>query len=167
VSGQIRTYLMSEEGREITLFRITPGNCCVLSASCVISQITFDINLVAETDCDILIIPSPVFNRLTDENIYVKCFMYELICGRFSTVMWTMQQILFKKLDHRLADYLLKVYNETGSAKITVTQEQIATDINSAREAVARMLKHFADDGLLEVGRGSILLKNINALKSI
>lgn len=167
LKGSVRTYMISEEGREITLFRLQEKDTCVLSADCVISQITFDTQIEAETDCEALIINSRAFMKLTESNINVKCFMYELISERFSSVMWTMQQILFAKLDKRLAEFLITQYEQTGQKEIYMTQEQIAQQINSAREAVARMLKRFSADGLTEIKRGCIIIKNIDKLKDI
>ena len=103
LSGEIRTYLLSDEGREVTLFRLYPGELCVLSASCVISQITFDTQMTAGMDTDVLIIPAIVIAALKEKNLHVRCFLYELATKRFSDVMWAMQQIMFKGLDQRLA----------------------------------------------------------------
>lgn len=167
LSGGIRVYLLSEEGREITLFRMQKGDPCVLSASCVISQITFDTHMVVEKDCDLLVVNSAAYKRLTDENVYVRCFTYELMTERFSTVMWAMQAILFEKFDRRLAAFLLSEYDRTGSPQIRMTHEQIARHISSAREVVARMLKRFVSDGLVEIRRGSILLKDVDGLRNI
>lgn len=167
IKGSIRVYILSEEGREITLFRLKKDEPCVLSASCVISQITFDTHMDAEQDCDLLIVSSSAFKKITEENIYAKCFMYELMTNRFSSVMWTIQQILFEKLDRRLAVFLLQEYDKTKRTEIHMTHEHIAQQINSAREVVARMLKRFAADGLVEMKRGSVILKNIEALKEI
>lgn len=167
LKGRVRTYLLSEEGREITLFRLEQGDPCVLSAACVVSQITFDTQMEAEQDCDLLVIPSAVFQRLTEENIYVKCFVYELMTERFSSVMWTMQQILFAKIDQRLAGFLLQEYDRTNDPRIRMTQEQIAQQINSAREVVARMLRRFQSEGLVEPGRGVILLRDVEGLRKI
>ena len=88
LSGEIRTYLLSDEGREVTLFRLYPGELCVLSASCVISQITFDTQMTAGPDTDVLIIPANVISALKEKNLYVRCFLYELATKRFSDVMW-------------------------------------------------------------------------------
>lgn len=167
LSGSIRVSLLSEEGREITLFRLERGDPCVLSAACVMHQITFDTQMEAEQDCDLAVIDSGAFQYLTEKNIYVKCFMYELITERFSSVMWTMQQILFAKMDQRLAGFLIKEYDRTNEPKIRMTQEQIAQQINSAREVVARMLRRFVSDGLVEVRRGEILLKDPERLRKI
>ena len=166
-AGDIRTYLLSEEGREITLFRLTQGELCVLSASCVIRQITFDTQMVAESDCDLLVIHSAMFHQMVQENIHVRCFLYELATERFSSVMWTMQQILFAKMDQRLSRFLLSEYDRTGKLEVPMTHEQIAIRINSAREVVARMLKRFSADGLVQSKRGSVLLKDIDGLRNI
>lgn len=167
LKGSIRTYLLSEEGREVTLFRLEEGDCCILSASCVISQITFDTQMVTERVCELLVVNSGAFARLAEENIRVKCFMYELATERFSSVMWIMQQILFAKFDKRLAGFLLDEYDRTGRLEIRMTHEQIAVQISSAREVVARMLKRFASDGFVEMKRGCIRLKNIDGLRNI
>lgn len=165
--GSVRVYLLSEEGREITLFRLEKGDPCVLSAACVISQITFDTYMEAEQDCDLLVIPAAAFRQLTEENIHVKCFVYELMTERFSSVMWTMQQILFAGLDRRLAGFLVQEYDRTKDPGIRITQEQIARQINSAREAVARMLRRFMTEHLVEVSRGVITLLDIDGLRQI
>ena len=126
LSGEIRTYLLSEEGREVTLFRLYPSELCVLSASCVISQITFDTQMTAGMDTEVLIIPANVIAVLKEQNLHVRCFLYELATKRFSDVMWAMQQIMFKGLDRRLADFLLAEAERTGSDTIRMTHEQIA-----------------------------------------
>ena len=167
LSGEIRTYLLSEEGREVTLFRLYPGELCVLSASCVISQITFDTQMTAGTDTDVLIIPANVIAALKEQNLHVRCFLYELATKRFSDVMWAMQQIMFKGLDRRLAEFLLAEAERTGSDTIRMTHEQIAQHISSAREAVARMLKGFSEDGLVELRRGAITLRDKNRLNRL
>ena len=164
LSGEIRTYLLSEEGREVTLFRLYPGELCVLSASCVISQITFDTQMTAGMDTDVLIIPANIIAALKEKNLHVRCFLYELATKRFSDVMWAMQQIMFKGLDRRLAEFLLAEAERTGSDTIRMTHEQIAQHISSAREAVARMLKGFSEDGLVELRRGAITLRNADGL---
>ncbi len=167
VSGEARAYIISEDGREITLFTMTEFDTCVLSASCVISEITFDTQIVAQEDCEILVLGSGVFSKLTEENIYVKCYMYELLASRFSSVMFTMQQIIFKGFDRRLAAFLISEYKRTGSNEIKMTHEQIAIRTNSAREVVARMLKRFSADKLAEVKRGAVKLIDIKRLEDM
>ena len=157
LSGEIRTYLLSEEGREVTLFRLYPGEFCVLSAACV----------TAGMDTEVLIIPANIIAALKEKNLYVRCFLYELATKRFSDVMWAMQQIMFKGLDRRLAEFLLAEAERTGSDTIRMTHEQIAQHISSAREAVARMLKSFSEDGLVELKRGAITLRDTEGLNHL
>jgi len=167
LSGEVRACIISEEGREITLFRIGAGENCVLSAACVLSQITFETQLYVTQEARILIIPSAVYGSLTDSNIRVRLFTYELATERFSTVMWVMQQIIFYGFDKRLAGFLLSEYQRTGSAEIRMTQEEMAAATNSAREVVARMIKQFVSDRLVESRRGVILLKDIKGLEKL
>lgn len=165
--GSIRVFITSDEGREITLFHIAEEDSCILSASCVIGEISLDVQLVAEDDTEIIAVPTGVFKKLMESNIDVRCFAYELSTRRFSTVVWVMQQILFHRFDERLARLLLDIYKETGNPTIKMTQEDIAREVNSAREVVARMLKQFADDRWVEINRGQITLKNIKALEDL
>lgn len=167
VSGGIRVYILSEEGREITLYRLTEGECCILSASCVVEEITFDSEMSATEDCRLLVIPTAIFKELMENNIYVRCFIYEALCKRFSSAVWTMQMILFKGYDRRLADFLVSEYDRTGSAEIKMTHEQIARYTNSAREVVARMLKRFASEGLVTFKRGTIQLIDTERLRNL
>ena len=98
-SGRLRACMLSDDGREITLYRLTDGDACVLAAACVIRQITFEVQLVADAPTELLILGAHVFQQLTAENIYVECCMYRLATERFSDVMWAMQQLLFTSFD--------------------------------------------------------------------
>ncbi len=167
LKGEIRTYILSDEGREITLFRLYSGDTCVLSAACAIAQITFETQMIAQEDCRVLILDAGAFSLLTEQNIYARCYMYELLVDRFSSVMWTMQQILFMGFDRRLSSFLLNEYERTGSRDIKMTHEQIAQHTSSAREVVARMLKRFAADGLVEYKRGVNRLKDVEGIKKL
>lgn len=167
LEGEIRTYILSPEGREITLFRLYKNDCCVMSASCVIKEINFSSQMVAEKDCKILVISSGIFSRLAEKNIYVKCYMYEVLANKFSSVMITMQQILFKGFDKRLAEFLVAETDRTGTNVIKMTHQQIAQHTNSAREVVARMLKKFNDEGIVEVNRGVIKIIDKDKLENI
>ena len=167
ISGELRAYVLSEEGREITLFRLSKGETCVLSAACVISQITFDSHIAAEKKSEILVIPSCVFSSIVENNIYARCFMYEKMTERFSAVMFSMQQILFMRFDSRLASFLVAECDRTGSDEIRMTHEAIAQHVNSAREVVARMLKRFASDGLVTMKRGSVKIRDMAKLREL
>jgi len=170
-SGQLRVYMLSEEGREITLYRLFKGDTCILSASCVLDAITFDVFINAEEESEVMLIKSSVFNQLTKQNIYVEAYASKLAVMRFSEVMWTMQQILFMSFDKRLAvflvDELSKSTESTKNDEIKLTHEQIARYIGSAREVVTRMLKYFADEGIVKLSRGTIKIIDKKKLKEL
>ena len=166
-SGILRTYILSDEGREITLYRLTDKEVCILSASCVLKTITFDVHIEAETDCEILQISSVAFSEVMENNIYVEEFTYRMATERFSDVMWTMQQILFKSLDRRLAAFLIDESIQSGSDTILLTHEQIARYMGSAREVVSRMLRYFVKEGYVSVTRGKITLLNKAKLREL
>lgn len=165
--GHLRTYMLSEEGRDVTLYRLFQGDVCILSASCVLDAITFDVFINAEEDTDILLIHHVVFRQLAEKNIYVKCFGYELAASRFSDVMWTMQQVLFMGADKRLAIFLWDEMVKSGSNSIRLTHEQIARYMGSAREVVSRMLKYFVSEGIVKLSRGEIRIVDKDKLNRL
>lgn len=155
-SGSLRLYMMSEEGKDITLYRLHKGDLCMLSASCVLQSITFDVFVDAEEDSECLIIGGSAFATVAERNPQVKIFALETAVSRFSDVMWVMQQILFMRIDQRLAIFLSDEAARNGSDTITITHEQIAKYMGSAREVVSRMLKYFANEGIVEVSRKGV-----------
>lgn len=165
--GMLRTYMLSENGKEITLFRQNKGDICILSASCVLAAITFDVHIDAEEDTEVLLVGSSCFQALVERNIYVECFAYKLIADRFSDVMWTMQQILFMSMDKRLAVFLWDELSRTDDDTVHLTHEQIARDIGSAREVVSRMLKYFSSEGIVELSRGGIKVIDRKKLRKL
>ncbi|MCR5033949.1 MAG: Crp/Fnr family transcriptional regulator [Clostridia bacterium] len=171
LGGSVRAYMMSEEGREITLYHIREGEYDVLTASCIMYQVTFDTQMVLEEDSRILIVPTTVLAGLKQNNVYVRSFIYEVLTQRFSDVMWTFQQIVFYGIDQRVAAYLLNHAEERQAGEqadiVHATHEQIAREINTAREVVARIIKRFAEDSLLETGRGTVTIKDQKGLRRI
>ena len=153
--GTLRTYMLSENGREITLFRQNEGDVCILSASCVLAAITFDVHIDAEEDSEVLLVALSFFQDLIERNIYVECFAYKLIADRFSDVMWTIQQILFMSMDKRLAVFLWDELSKTDDDTVHLTHEQIARDIGSAARS-CRMLAIFHPRSIVEFSRGGI-----------
>lgn len=165
--GKLRVYILSDEGKEITLYCLTAGDMCILSASCVLSTITFDVHIDAETDTDVLLIGPSFYGKLCEQNIYVKCQSYELLTDHFSDVMWIMQQILFMSFDKRLAIFLWDELVSGDGNTIHLTHEQVAKYTGSAREVVTRMLKYFAQEGIVELSRGGITVIDKQKLKAL
>jgi len=165
--GMLRVYMLSEEGRDITLYRLGEGAVCVLSASCVLSTITFDVHIDAEEDSELLLISSAFLSRLAEANIYVECFIYKLATDRFSDVMWAMQQILFMSMDKRLAVFLWDELAKAEGDTLKLTHEQAARYMGSAREVVTRMLNYFASEGIVGLSRGGIRVLDKQKLKRL
>ena len=166
-SGSLRLYIMSDEGKDITLYRLHRGDMCMLSASCVLSAITFDVFVDAEEDSECCVVSGPAFAAVSERNPDIRIFALETAVSRFSDVMWVMQQILFMSMDKRLAIFLSDEAVRTGSDVIALTQGQIARYMGSAREVVSRMLKYFAGEGIVEVSRGGITILDKKRLRQL
>ena len=166
-SGELRTYILSEGGKEATLYRLNAGEVCILSASCLIHNITFDVFIDAEADSEVLLLSAAVFARLQAKNIYVENFALKVMVDKFSDVMWAMEQILFKSFDSRLATFLLDESAKRGSDRIDLTHEQIARYMASAREVVSRMIKYFEKEKLVTLHRGGLVITDKGGLRKL
>jgi len=166
-SGVLRLYILSEDGKEITLYRLYPGDLCMLSASCVLDAITFDVLVDAEEDSECCVVGGCAFAEISERVPSVKIFALETAVSRFSDVMWVMQQILFMSMDRRLAIFLLDEIAKSGSDTIRLTHEQIARYMGSAREVVTRMLKYFASEGIVEVSRKGVAVLDKPRLRAL
>lgn len=167
MKGILRAYIVSDEGREVSLYRLEAGDVCTLSASCMLNTIDFDISISAETESDVLQINTAAFSRIARENVYAELFCYKTATERFSDVMWTVQQILFTRFDKRLAAFLLQESAKNNSPVIHMTHEQIARYLGSAREVVSRMLKYFSAEGYVTLSRGGITIVDETLLKKV
>ena len=165
--GSMRVYMLSEEGREITLYRHCAGETCILSATCVLKFITFEVHIDAETDCELALVSADAFAAVSEKNPVVENFSYRLTAERFSDVMWAMQQILFMSFDRRLAIFLLEESAKSKDGAVRLTHEQVARYIGSAREVVTRMLNYFADEGVVALSRGDIRILDEKKLRRL
>lgn len=165
--GSLRVYILSEEGKEITLYRLHEGNFCMLSASCVLQTVTFDVFVDAEEDCECYVVDGGAYSSVAENNPNIKIFTLETAISRFSDVMWVMQQILFMSIDKRLAIFLIDESTRIGSDRIELTHEQIAKYIGSAREVVSRMLKYFTNEGIIESSRKGVLILDKKRLRAL
>ena len=152
-SGSLRLYLLSDEGKEITLYRLFPGELCIFSASCALHAVTFDIFIDSEEESECVVVGGCAYEDLARRMPEVKIFTLESALASFSDIMWVMQQILFMSMDRRLAIFLLDESAKTGSDTVKLTHEQIARYMGSAREVVSRMLKYFVTEGLISASR--------------
>ncbi len=166
-SGSLRLYMLSEDGKEITLYRIFPGEMCMLSASCVLDSITFDVYVDSEENSECVVVGGCAYEDLSRRLVDAKIFALESALSSFSDVMWVMQQILFMSMDKRLAIFLLDEIAKKGGDTISLTHEQIAKYMGSAREVVSRMLKYFASENIVEVSRGGIKILDKKRLRKM
>ena len=166
-SGSLRLYILSDEGKEITLYRLFPGEMCMLSASCVLNNITFDVFVDSEENSECIIVGGCAYAALAERCDAAKIFALETALSRFSNVMWVMQQILFMSMDKRLAIFLLDEISKSGGDTVHLTHEQIAKYMGSAREVVTRMLKYFSSEGIVELSRGGIKVTDLKRLRSL
>lgn len=164
LSGTLRTYLLSPDGREMTLSRTRSGETYLLTASCVLESISFDTHVDAEEDCEVLLIPSDVFSVLVEQNLQVECDSYKMLADGYADVVSSIERLIFLSLEQRIASFLLDESAETGAGQLQMTHEQIAVSIGSARVAVNRALHQMAKKGLVELSRGSIRLADKAAL---
>ena len=166
-SGQLRSYILSEDGREITIGRLVDYDVSLLSASCVLPDMNFNVMIEAEKDTEFWSIPACLFKNLMDESIPVASFANSLISSNFSELMWLMEQIMWKSFDKRLAEFLLEESRLEGCAELKITHEKIAAHLGTAREVVTRMLRYFQSEGMVKLSRGTITLTDETKLEEL
>ena len=167
LSGQLRAYIISDEGREITLYRLFERDVCIFSASCIMRNIQFEVIIEAEKDSEIIVLPPHIYKKLMEESAAVANFSNQVMGSRFTEVTWLIEQIMWKSFDKRLASFLIEesVLDNTDSLKIT--HEKIANHLGTAREVVTRMLRYFQSEGLVKLSRGTIELTDKKRLEEI
>ena len=167
ISGQFRTFISAPSGREITLFRLLERDVCILSASCVFQNITYDINLEAEEESLAIIIDSSIIKDLSQSNTHVLEFLFNLTQNKLSEVMYVLEQAVFFSLDSRISNFLIEESNLINSNTLYLTHESIASHLGSAREVISRILKKFEKDEIIQVSRGKIKILNFEKLNNI
>ena len=166
-TGQLRAYILSDEGREITIYRLFDRDMCLFSASCILNSIQFEITITAEKATEFWLIPSELYKNLLTESAPLANYTNELMAARFSDVMWLIEQVLWKSLDKRLAAFLLEEAAIEDSNELKITHEIIANHLGSHREVITRMLRYFQSDGIVKLSRGKITLLNPERLEAL
>ena len=166
-SGQLRAFITSDEGREVTMYRLFDRDICLLTASCVMNNIQFDITITAEKESEFWIIPPNVYKNLMDRSAVVANYTNQIMAAHFTEVMWLMEQIMWKSFDKRLANFLLEESNLEETSSLKITHEKIANHMGTAREVVTRMLRYFQSEGMIKVVRGGIEILNEDALAEL
>ncbi len=164
-SGQLRAYMLSEEGREVTIGRFFEMDICLFSAACVMPSMQFEVMIEAEKDSEVWVIPACLYQNLMNESIALSNYSRDLISNHFSELMWLMEQIMWKSFDKRLAQFLLEESAVEGSRELKLTHEKIANHMGTAREVVTRMLRYFQSEGMVRLTRGTVELTDMEGLQ--
>lgn len=166
-SGQLRAYILSDEGREITIYRLFERDFCLFSASCMMRSIQFEVVIEAEKDTEFWLIPSEVWKSVMEVSAPAANFTNEVMATRFSEVMWLLEQIMWKSLDKRIAAFLLEESLLENSPQLRLTHEAIANHLGTHREVVTRMLRYFQSEGMVRLSRGVIELTDPSKLEAL
>ncbi len=165
--GQLRAFTVSEDGREITLYRLFERDMCLFSATCMINSLQVDITIAAEKDTQVVMIPAEVYRRIMEVSAPLANYTNEVMASRFSEVMWLMEQVLWKSFDKRLAEFLLSEAAIDGGNILRITHETIGNHLGNPREVVTRMLNYFVGEGLVALSRGTVEILNEKKLEEM
>ena len=165
--GQLRAYILSDEGREITLYRLLDRDVCLFSASCIMRSIQFEVMIKAERETALWVIPSEIYKSVMDQSAPLANFTNEVMAARFSDVMWLLEQVLWKRFDQRLAGFLLEESALEGTDVLKITHESIGSHLGNPREVVTRMLRYFQSEGMVKLTRGTVELTDLPRLRRL
>ena len=166
-SGQLRAYIISESGREITLYRLLEQDMCLFSASCIIRSLQFDVLVKAEKDTKFWLISTETYKNLMDKSVTISNYTNEILASRTSDIIWLMEQVMWQSFDKRLAGFLLEEAVLEDSDVLSITHEEIANHMGTAREVVTRMLKYFQSEGFVSLSRGFIKIEDSEGLEKL
>lgn len=167
LSGAMRAFINSENGKEITLYRLFDRDICLFSASCTMKNISFEVFIQAEKETRTLLLPTKIYEHLQSTSLPFANYVNQLLSSHFSDVMWVIEQIVFMSLDERLAFFLSDQAGIEGSETLSITHDQIARHLGTAREVITRMLKYFASEGIVSLSRGVIEIKDRKKMHQI
>ena len=166
-SGQLRAFILSDEGREITIYRLFDRDLCLFSASCMVRSIQFEVTVEAEKDTELWLIPTEIYQSIMKESAPVANYTNELMASRFSDVMWVLEQIMWRSLDKRVAAFLLEESSINETSELKITHEAIANHLGSHREVITRMLHYFQNEKMVRLSRGTVTILNKEKLEAL
>lgn len=166
-TGQLRAYILSDEGREITIYRLFDRDMCLFSASCIMRSIQFEVTIETEKDTELWVIPAEIYQSVMEESAPVSNYTNELMATRFSDVMWLVEQVMWKSLDKRVAAFLLEEMSIEETTQLKITHETIAKHLGSHREVITRMLRYFQNEGMVKLSRGVIEITHAKKLEEL
>ncbi len=153
--GSIRVYIIGENGREITLYHVSPDESCVLTSFCLLSQTTFPAYATVEEETELVLIPAIHFRDWLDQFELWRGYMFSSLSMRLQAIIKTLDNVVFKPLENRICDYLID-RSPAGNGSVNITHEQLAREVGASRVAVSRILEQLERDGVIKLQRGKI-----------
>ena len=166
-SGQLRAFILSREGREVTLYRLFDRDLCLFSASCIMRSIQFDVTIAAEKDTELWVISAEAYKELMEQSAAAANYTNEIMAARFSEVMWLIEQVMWNSMDRRVAAFLLEEAAIEGANRLSITHETIANHLGTHREVVTRMLRNLQGEGMVRLSRGAVELLDVRKLSAL
>lgn len=163
LSGSARVYKIGESGREITLFRLGPGEGCILAASCILNQVPYPAFALAETDMSAVVVSAPVLRAWVEKYPFWRDYIFQLMGQRIASVITLIEEVAFRRMDVRIAEYLTEAA-EKSQGILHVTHQKIAADLGTSREVVSRILKDFEHRGWVSLSRNAIRVPELDVL---
>lgn len=160
LSGNLRVIKSSANGRELQLYRVLPGESCILTSSCLLGHTPYQARGIVLESLEMVMLPASVFHQLLGKNDAFRRYVFQLFTERLTDMMELVTSVAFQKLDQRLAALLIG-----KTSPINTTHQAIADELGSAREMVSRLLKGFAEQGWVKLGREQISVTDLAALK--
>lgn len=160
LTGSIRVIKAAASGRELQLYRVQPGESCILTSSCLLGHTRYQARGIVAEDLEMMVLPATKFHQLLAQNAAFRSYVFSLFADRLTDLMVLVSAVAFQKLDQRLAALLISKPNPLHS-----THQALADELGSAREIVSRLLKNFAEQGWVQLGREHITLTNRAALQ--
>lgn len=161
LAGSIRVVKLAANGRELPLYKVLPGESCIITSSCLLGRTDYNARGVTESETMLGLLPRPLFDELLDVPAF-RGFVFHLFAERIAELMQLVEEVAFRKLDQRLANLLLG-----KGRQLHVTHQQLADELGSVREMISRLLKGFADQGLVRLGREQIEILDPASLRRI
>lgn len=164
ISGVVRVYKIGETGREITLYRFGLGESCILTANAILSQQSFPAIATVEQEAEAVMIPADSFRDWVRRYDLWRGFVFDLLSQRLTSVMAIVDDVVFRRVDTRLAAFLLN--RSQTQNPIPITHQEIATELGSSREVISRILEGFASEGLIRPARGTVEILDFESLRT-
>jgi len=163
LSGRVRVFKTGETGREITLYRFEKGESCILTASCIMSKNTFPAEAEVEEEIQTVLVPHELLREFVKQYDPWRRYFFDLLSSRLSEVMEIVEEVAFRKMDSRIAEYII---SNSAEGVLNATHLEIASELGTSREVVSRILKDLEKEKLIILDRGKILINNKLGLDS-